>query len=248
MSVQLVLREVERPARRHLARRQLDRRCRVEPEVLRLVEDGFRAELDAEVAEHRVDRVDERLDQVDVAELLRPVLVECVVHPHAVLRAVAGVVELRLRCVLAGVERRGGGDRLERRPRRVETLGRAVEERRRRPGAGVRGMDDAGVPARRLDLVGVVARRRGHHVHLARLGIEHDRGPALAPQRRLGEALGADAQVQDEVVAGDGRPLEALAELVEDGAQVRVRGGEVGVLLALDPRARAALRRVADHL
>ena len=246
--VQLVLLEVVEAARRDLARRQLDRRRRVEAELLRLVEDRLRAELDPEVAEDGVDRVDVGLDQVDVAELLGAVLVERVVDLHAVLGAVAGVVEARGRRVLPGLERGGGGDRLERRARRVEPLGRAVEQRRRRARARARRVEDARVAGRRLDLVRVVARRRRHHVHLARLRVEHDRGAALSLQRRLGDPLRARPDVQHEVVPGHRRALQPVGELVEDRAEIGVRRGQVRVLLTLDPGARPALRRVADDL
>ena len=206
------------------------------------------AELDAEVAEDGVDRVDEGLGQVDVAELLGAVLVERVVDLHAVLGAVAGVVEARVRRVLPGFERRRGRDRLERRTRCIEPLRRAVEQRRRRARARTGRVEDARVAGRRLDLVRVVARRRRHHVHLARLRIEHDRRAALPLQRRLGDPLCARPNVQHEVVPGHRGAPQLVGELVEERPEIRVRGGQVGVLLAFDPRARSAQGRVPDDL
>ena len=77
--------------------RQLDRRLRVEAEVLRLVDDLRGAELHADVAEHGVDRVLVRLQEVDVAERLGRLRVAGVRDVLAVLDAVARVVERRVR-------------------------------------------------------------------------------------------------------------------------------------------------------
>ena len=114
--------------------RRLERRHRVEAELLRLVEDPLGAELLADVAEDGVDRVLVGLDEVDRAERLGPALVERVRDLLAVLGAVARVVEGRVGLVDAVVERRRGRDRLERRARREEALRGAVQERRRRLG------------------------------------------------------------------------------------------------------------------
>ena len=188
------------------------------------------------------------LHEVHVAERLRGLGIAGVRHLLPVLRAVTGVVEARVGREDPRIERGGGGDRLERRARRVEPLRRAVVERRRRPRTGGRRVQDAGIALVRLDLVRVEAGRRGHRVDLAGLRVEHDRGAALAFEQVLGESLDVRADVQDDVVARDRRAFQRVAELVEDRAEVRVRGGQVGVLRALDAGARPALGRVADRL
>src|SRR6185437_12838755 len=75
-----------------------------------------------------------------------------------------------------------------------------------------------------------------------------DRGATLALQQVLRQPLRAFVQRQHEVVAGDRRAAEPVAEGVEDRAEALVRRRQVRVLLAFEAGARAALRRVADRL
>ena len=141
------------PARQPLALGCLEGRSLVEAERLGLLDDRSRSELEADVAEDRVDGVLQRGCERDVAE--RAARVE-VVHALAVHRAVPGVVEGRCRRELARVERRRGGDDLERRARRIEALARAVQERRRRRAVGADLLD---APEVLLHVIRVVARR-----------------------------------------------------------------------------------------
>ena len=167
----------------------------------------------------------------------------------AVLGAVAGVVEARVGREDPGVERGRRGDGLERRARRIEALGRAVVERRRRTRA--RRTASGGCSRTPCSTRSCSGRKPGDDaidIDLARLRVEHDRGAALALEQVLGEPLGVRADVQHEVVARDRRALQGVPELVEDRAEIRVRGRQVRVLRALDAGARAALRRVADRL
>src|SRR5436190_1882427 len=135
---------------------RLERRDRVEAELLGLVEDPCGAELLADLAVDRVDRVDEREEEVDVTELLRRLRIACVRDLLAVLVAVAGVVELRVGRVDPGVERGRRRHDLEGRPRWVETLRRAVEERRHACARRRSRAQDPRVPVRLLDQVRVV--------------------------------------------------------------------------------------------
>ena len=169
-------------------------------------------------------------------------------HLLAVLDAVPGVEERRRGREDVCVERGSGRDRLEGRARRIEALRRAVQERGRGAGARGRRVQDLRVAGVGLDPVRVVRRRRGHHLDGAGLRVEDDRGAAFAGEQRLGQALRAGLDVEDDVVAGDRRPAQAVAELVDDRAEVRVGRRQIGVLGALEAGARPALRRVADDL
>ena len=120
------LRPLVEAARRALVRRRLERRRRVEAEALRVLDELLRAELLADVAEDRVDRVLQRRAQVEAAERRGRVVV---VDALAVDLAVAGVDEARRGREAARVDRGRGGDDLEGRARRVEAGGGAVEER-----------------------------------------------------------------------------------------------------------------------
>ncbi len=234
------------PARGPLVGGRLERRQAVEAEPLRVVEDRPRADRLADVAEDRVDRVLEALEEAHVAERLRRLGVARVAHPLPVLLAVAGVVEARVGAEGAGVESGGGRDDLEGRAGGEEPLGRAVQQRRRRAPAGVgRAQDPPEVP---LDEVLVVRRARGHHADGAGAGVEGDDRAAPPAQVVHRDLLGAQAGGQHEVVAGHGRPPDAVDRGVEERAEVRVRAGQVVVLGPLEPRLRATLRRVADRL
>src|SRR5205814_4834601 len=91
-------------AGRPLAGRRLQRRILVEAEALRRVQDRRGSDVLADLAEDRVDRVFERLQEVDRAEDLDVALVREVVDLLPVLDAVALVVETRVDVVAAGVE------------------------------------------------------------------------------------------------------------------------------------------------
>ena len=99
-----------------------------------------------------------------------------------------------------------------------------------------------------LDEVGVVARLRGEREHVPVPGIEHDGRAALAGELPHREPLEPGARGQDQVVAGDRDALELVERLVEDGAEVRVRCRQVGVLLLLQPGPRTLLGRIADQV
>src|SRR5262249_8834484 len=122
---------VVQPARALRVGGELEVGRRVEAEALRVLEDLPRADLLADVAVDRVDRVLQALRERDAAERLGALRVARVRDLLAVLDAVAGIVERRVGLERTAVERGRGSDDLERRARRIETLRRAVEERRR---------------------------------------------------------------------------------------------------------------------
>ena len=94
-------------AGRALVARRLERRVLVEAELLRVVEDDARPELLPDVAEDGVDRVLDRVAEVDPAERARARLVGVVVDAPAVLDAVPGVLERRRQLRGARVDRGG---------------------------------------------------------------------------------------------------------------------------------------------
>ena len=188
----------------------------------------------------------EPLGERDGAEGLgRSIRAGRVRDPLAVLGAVAGVLEGRVRGEPVGVEGCGRRDDLERRARGEETVRGPVQERRRRLARTPDGLDLVEVA---LDQVRVVRRLRGERVDLAGLRVHDHRGAALAGQLRHRDSLNAGADTQDQVVAGDRDAFELVDRLVEKRPEVRVRGGQVGVLGLLETRARAHLRRIADQL
>ena len=206
------------------------------------VDEEARAELLADVAEDGVDRVDERRVQVERAERPRRVVV---VHPLAVHLAVAGVDEVGVGRVAAGVDRRGRGHDLEGRARRVEAGRGAVQQRVRAPAVGA----DAGhLVEALLDEVRVVGRRGVHRQHLPGLDVERDDRAAAAAERVLGGPLRARDERQAQVVALDRRALRLVDEGLEHGREVRVLAGQVVVQRALEAGAEARLRRVADDV
>src|SRR5439155_8026507 len=118
----------------------------------------------ADVAEDRVDRVLETQRERGVAEGLdRPVGAGGVRYLLAVFDAVAGVVEGRFGGELVRIQSRRRGDDLERRPRREEAVGRAVQQRRRRVAGRSGRLDQVEMV---LDEVRVVGRLRGKRVDL----------------------------------------------------------------------------------
>ena len=241
-------RRVEEPAvaveaaREPLVGGRLERRALVEAEALRRVEDLLRAELQPDVAEDGVDRVRERAREVDRPERARRVEV---VHALAVHRAVARIDERRLRRVLLGLERRRRRDDLEGRARHVEPCARTVDERR--GGRAVR-RDVGDLAVVLLDEVRVEARRGGHHEHLAGARVErHDRA-AVRPERLVRDLLRIEVERRHDVVSPDGLAAQLVERLVEHGREVRVRGREVVVERALEPRSRSPDGRVADDV
>ncbi len=186
--------------------------------------------------------------EVHVAEDLGAALVGVVGDLLAVLDAVAGVVERRVGRVRARVERGRGGDDLEGRAGRVEAVGRAVDERRRRacswrrsPGARSRrsaprpgsGRRRARTPSPAPSRSRARARPRRRSCRRAR------RARPAAPSSRI---------VSTRLLPVTVAPLSAVQRPAEDRVQVRVRRGQVVVHRALEPGARPRLRRVADHL
>ena len=189
----------------------------------------------------------EPLRERDRAEDLRADLrIARVRDALAVLLAVAGVDELGRRLERAAVERGRRGHDLERRARRIEALGRAVEQRRRVRARGRADARDRGEVL--LDDVRVEGRARGH---------APGSGPSSArsrPRRRTSRAaahrdlLRARVERQVEVVALDRHALQLVELAPRDAGDRAVRAGEVVVLGALDPGARAVPRRVADDV
>ena len=99
-----------------------------------------------------------------------------------------------------------------------------------------------------LDEVRVVRGRGVHREHLARVRLErHDRAAAAA-ERVLRGALRAGDERQPERVALDRGALRLVDEGLEHGREVRVLAGQVVVHRALETRAEALLRRVADDV
>ena len=176
---------------------------------------------------------------------LGPALVAEVLHLLAVLDAVALVDEARVDRVLARVERGRARHDLEGRARRVEAVGGAVQQRRGRAAGGADVVDPREVA---LDQVRVVGRPRGHHQHLPGARVERDHRAALARELLHRHALRARLDRQPDVVALDRRAADLVERRLEDGAEVRVRAGQVVVQRRLEPRARARLRRVADEV
>ncbi len=231
------------PADPALVGRRFQRGQRVEPEVLHLLHDRVGPELLADLAEDRVDRVLDRLEERDQPERARRVVV---VHAPAVLDAVARVGPARLHRVLAALERRRRGDDLERRAGDVRALRRAVEERRGPRAVGARAAVDLAIVA--LDEVRVVRRGRDHHEHAAARRLDRDDGAAPPAERPQRHALRAGVQRQHEVVADDVAAEQLVDVCADDRAQVRVRARQEVVHRLLEPGARAHLRRVADDV
>ena len=232
-------------AGRALVAGRLERRVLVEAELLRRAEDAARADRLADLAEDRIDRVLERLQEVHRAEALGPALVAEVLHLLAVLDAVALVEEARVDRVLARVERCGARDHLEGRSRRVQAVGGPVQQRRGRPAGGADVVDP---PEVAFDQVRVVGRPRGHHEQLPVARVERDHRAALACELLHRHALRARLDRQPDVVALDRRAADLVERRFEHGAEVRVRAGQVVVQRRLEPRARARLGRVADQV
>ena len=134
---------------------------------------------------------------------------------------------------------------LERRARRVEAVGGAVQQRRGRAAGGADVVDP---PEVALDQVRVVGRPRGHHQQLPVARVERDHRAALARELLHRHALRARLDRQPDVVALDRRAADLVERRLEDGAEVRVRAGQVVVQRRLEPRARARLGRVADEV
>ena len=186
------------------------------------------------------------LRERDGAERLRALGVARVRDALAVLLAVARVVERRVRLERAAVERRRRRHDLERRPRRIETLRRAVEQRRRERARGRADARDRGEAL--LDRVRVVGRARRDREDPPGLRLDRDGCAALPAQRPHGRLLRAQVEREVDVVSLD-RDARELVELVlRDARDVAVRAREVVVLGALEPGAGAALRRVADDV
>src|SRR5215212_7566852 len=177
----------------------------------------------ANVAEHRVDRELDRLEERDAAERGRRVVV---VHAAPVLLAITGVEEARGERVAPAVERRRGGHHLERRARRVEPLGRTVVERGRRPAGPTDALDRLEVA---LDEVRVVGGARGEHENPARARLERHDGATSIPERAQRGVLAALVERRDDVVALDRRPAQAVERRVEQRPEVRVGAGQVVV-------------------
>ncbi len=238
---------VVQAARGALVRGGLQGRIGVEAEAAGVVENGQRPELLADLAEDGVDRMLERGREADAAEHLRTALVGIVGDLLAVLDAVAGVVEGRGGLVDARVEGGRRSDDLEGRAGRVEAGGRPVDERR--AGRAVRA---ARAPRNReevlLDEIGIVRGRRRHDEDGAGRRVERDDRAAVVAERVERDPLGVGPDRQDEVVAGDGCPLEAVERALQHRVQVRVGRRQVVVQRSLEPRARARLRRVSGHL
>ncbi len=237
------------PARRALVDRRFEWRDRVVAEPLRVIEDRRRTELLADVAEDGVDRVLKAGEEAERAELLRPVLVGIagVVDRLAVLGAVAGILEVRVRCELARVERGRDGHDLEGRARREEPARRAVQQRRHEVAAALDPPDEL-QEVRLLRDVRVVRRRRRHHEHAAGGRLERDDRPALPGERAVGERLQVRVDGEDEAVPLHGLTLEPVDLAREDRAEVPVRTGQVVVLGALEPRSVAEAGRIADDV
>jgi hypothetical protein len=210
----------------------LEGRALVEAEAPRGVEDPLRAELEADVAEHRVDRVHEAGDEVDRSEYLGTVLIGEVVDLLAVHRAVARVVEARAWAELLGLERGGRGDDLEGRARDEEPRAGAVEERRSRRAVRRDPRDPTVVL---LDEVRVEARRGGHDEDLPGAGVERDHGSAVRSQLLLRDLLCSEVDVGDHVVAPDGPAPQLVDGPVDERREVRVRRREVVVERPLEP-------------
>ena len=141
------------------------------------------------------------------------------------------------------IQGRRRGDDLERRPRREEAVGRAVQQRRRRVAGRSGRLDQVEMV---LDEVRVVGRLRGKRVDLAGLRVHHDRGAALPRELLVSKPLDARADAQDQVVPGDRDALDPVDRLVKDRAQIRVRGGQIRILGLLEAGPRPALGRIAD--
>ena len=232
-------------AREPLVGRCLERWSLVEAELLRRVEDPLGAELEADVAEHRVHRVDEARHEVDRPEDLGAALVGEVVNLLPVHGAVPRVVEGRAGPELLRFERRGHGDHLEDRARDEQARARPVEEWC--GGGAVRG-DVRDLAVVLLDEVRVEARRRGHHQHLPRARVERDDSAAVRAELFLRDLLGVEVERRHDVVPLDRPAVELVERLVEDRREVGVGGGQVVVERSLEPRARPSDGRVADDV
>ena len=135
------------------------------------------------------------------------------------------------------LERRERHDHLEGRPRRIEPVGRLVDQRRgarRRPLPPLR-RADAGIEDVRVE-----GRLGGHGQHLAVAGVEQDGGGAfldLAADRLL--QLGIDADL--DVLAGDALAAVELADDAADGVHLDLHGtgasAQDAVVVPLDPGA-----------
>jgi hypothetical protein len=99
-----------------------------------------------------------------------------------------------------------------------------------------------------LHEVRVVGRRRRHREHLPRPRIERDDSPTVRPELVEGGLLRIDVQVEDDVVADDRLPAELVEGFRDDRREVRVRGRQVVVERALEPRAGLPDGRIADDL
>ena len=178
---------------------------------------------------------------------------ECPLHGDRAVRLVAGVAALLDADVDAagvvddragrrdpGRERGERGDRLERRPRRIGALRRAVERRR----AGV--LAEQLVEARRRDRprqdVGIEARVRADGEHVAIAGIHRDeraRQPAADLRHRLlCPSLEPEVERQGQLAAGLGLALEVGADRVaagvDDDAVQAVATAQVAVVAELE--------------
>ena len=214
----------------------VERRLGVEPEALHVALHRTAAELLADLRPHRVDRVRQRERQVDVAEVLAAEVVE----RHAGDRLAVLAAHARVGLVAPRVERRGGGDDLHRRARRIAVLGRAVDER-----GVLRVAVELREAGRVVDRVRVVARHRGHRQHGARAHVQRDERALVAGRLDRGDGLLLRALASS--VVTHGVAAFVLAEQrVEHAPQLVGLPGQLVVARALDAGAADRRERVAD--
>ena len=182
-----------------------------------------------------------------MTERLRPILVRVpgVRHLLAVLHAVARILERRVGLERTGIECGGSGDDLERRPRREESVRRAVEQRR---AVAARSADAQHLRVIVLDEIGIVGRRRRHHVHGAGAHVHRHDGAAAIAELLLRDALRRRAERQQQAVALHRPAAELVQRTLERVAEVRVGARQIVVHRALQARLGARRGRVADRL
>ncbi len=160
-------------------------------------------------------------------------------------RAVAGVVEVGAGSELLRLERRGGGDHLERRAGDVQPRARAVDERGCRRAVGRDARDAAEVI---LDDIRVEARRRRHDQDLPGSRVERDDRAAVLSELLVCHRLGVEIERGDDVVPPHRPAVQLVERPVDEGREVRVRGRQVVVERALEAGSRTAHRRIADDV
>ena len=149
-------------------------------------------------------------------------------------------------CSWPRVERGRAVTTLKVEPGRVEAVGRAVQERRRRRAGGADVVDPAEVASRSGSGRRSAARpSRAPRRCAGRARRPRRTCPRAAASRRAAAPGRTVSQTSLPLIVA---PLSWSSVVFEDGVQVRVRARQVVVQRRLEPGARARLRRVADEV